>query len=397
VLVRGGRIEGTGPFPELRRQDPRARVVDLGNAIVLPGLVNAHTHLSLTSLQGVLPPGTPYLEALREITLRASALTPAEIGDAARAGAGESWRRGTSAVGEITTRPEGTAVLAADGRLLARVYFEFLGVTRERAERRFTEAGELAREWADPARNSGVVLPGLSPHAPYSVWPGLWGETALLCRERDLRWSTHLAESAHEEAFLEEGQGPLREHLESLGVWDGSFPVPGRGIFASWEEEDVLDARALLVHGVHLRSEEIARIATRNASVCLCPRSNAHLDLPPPPAEELHAARVNLCLGTDSLATNRDLGIWGEMRALARIAPRIPPSTLIAMATWNGACALGVEDGAGSLGRGRRADFLAVPTGVALPADPHRFLLEADVEADLMRPLDSVAPSPPPG
>lgn len=393
IAVRGGRILEVGPFEEVRGRHPRAGVSELGTSIVLPGLVNAHTHLSLGSMRGKFPAPTPYSDALSGITRRAGALSTEEVEEAVRSGIEETWRLGTSAVGEITTRPEGASVLAGDGRLAARIYFEFLGVTAERARRRFEDAQRRALH---PPAAEGVRT-GLSPHAPYSVWPGLWEETASVCREHGLRWSTHFAESPGEDAFLRDGAGPLRRHLESLGVWDGTFPVPGRPLLDVWEETGVLDARALLVHGVHLTPRDAERIAKHNAHLCLCPRSNAHLDLPPPPVEELHAARVSLCLGTDSLATNRDLGLWGELRALHRLAPRVAPSTLLRLATWNGACALGLEDRVGSLGRGRRADFLAVGRTGAPVADPVRVLLEEGVEETIRRPVEAVAPLPPPG
>jgi cytosine/adenosine deaminase-related metal-dependent hydrolase len=269
----------------------------------------------------------------------------------------------------------------------ARVYFEFLGVTEERARERFTAATRSVARLQSHA-GAETVLPGLSPHAPYSVWPDLWARTAETARRHGLRWTTHLAEPPEERRFLLEGTGPIRDYLESLGVWDGSFPVPGRGAVALLEAAKALDERALLVHGVHLETEEMDRLAATRASLCLCPRSNAFLGLPPPPVTALLERGVRLCLGTDSKASNRDLGVWGEMRALRRLAPSVPAARILEMATVRGAMALGMSHLCGSLRPGIPANLVAVNLAGALPgADPETCLVEEPVE-DRVRVLE---------
>jgi aminodeoxyfutalosine deaminase len=379
VTLEEGTIAAVGPLADLRSRRPELPVEDLGRAIVLPGLVNAHTHLSLSTLSPPRDRGFfPWLEA----TATASRALDAEgVRAAVRAGARACWESGTVMVGEIATRAEGTAEIAAHGTLEARVFFEFLGVSEERARERFEKATARALAAGESAR----LRPGLSPHAPYSVWPTLWRETAALARTRNLIWSTHLAEPPGEDRFLCRGDGPVRAYLEALGVWDGSFPVPGTGAVDLLAP--ALDARALLVHGVHLTADDAERLAATGASLCLCPRSNAVLGLPPPPASLLVARGVPLCLGTDSLASNDDLSVWGEMRALHELAPDIPPPAIVRMATVNGARALGMEDRGGAMRPGLPARLLVVAAPDLGGRDPAEYLVREPVE-DRIRHLE---------
>ena len=377
VLVRDGRIVAVGGYEELRRSASEVAVQHLGDAILLPGLVNAHTHLSLTALRPHIPHDIPLLRWLATVTGEARAMTEDEVRRSVREGLEASWRAGTMALGEITTRTEGVSEMAGDTRFASRIYFEFVGVSLERCERRF----EAAVEAALLLRRVGPHLrPGLSPHAPYSVWPTFWERAVSVCREHDLRWSTHLAESPYERAFMEEGRGPLREYLERWGVWDDAFPVPGMNAVPLWSGQDLLDDRTLLVHGVHLEARDIDTIAAARAHLCLCPRSNAALGLPAPPVLELAARGVRLCLGTDSLASNADLSVWGEMRAIREIMPELSPETILRMATLNGAEALGLSDQCGSLKPGLPARFLSVNATDLGDGDPFAYLLRPLIE-----------------
>jgi cytosine/adenosine deaminase-related metal-dependent hydrolase len=384
VAVADGRVLAVGAVRELARRFPEAPVVDLGRAAILPGLVNAHTHLSLTRLPRPPARGGPFFPRLRELALAASALEAEAVRASVRAGIAESVALGTAAVGEITTRAEGVGELEADTRLASRVYFEFLGITEPAARERFATAANRARSLA--GANRAHIRAGLSPHAPYSVWPDLWKATHELARIHDLLWSTHLGEAPGEDRFLTEGTGPAVEYLKSWNAWDGTFPVPGRRPAAFLAGEGVLDHRALLVHGVHLTPDDRAIVAASGAFVCLCPRSNAYLGLPPPPVEALAALGIPLCLGTDSRGSNDDLSVWAEMRAVRRLAPEIPAAAVLAMATVTGARALGLRDEAGAIAAGRRWRGIAVETDARDADDLLEILVREPVER-AVRPL----------
>lgn len=379
VVEQNGRVLAFGHGTDLRARFPDAREIDLGLSILLPGLTNAHTHLSLTNLSPTQSGTRGFSHWLKEVAVTAANLTDQEVSDGVDRGIAESLRLGTTLIGEITTRPEGVTRLL-ESQLAARVFFEFLGVTESLARERFEAATRTASK-IDTAYAS--VRGGLSPHAPYSVWPDLWRETAAFVKRHDLRWSSHLAESAEERRFLKDGSGPILETMQSLGVWDASFPIPGCGAVEFLDREGVLDHRSLLVHGVDLHPEEIKQIETTGASLCLCPRSNAHLDLPPPPLKELLTSTIPLCLGTDSKASNLDLGIWGEMRALRKLDPDLPADRILEMATHTGAVALGMEDQGGCIQPGIPARLVAVSLNGGRVQDPCEFLVREAVETQV--------------
>ncbi len=379
VAVSGDRVTAVGPETAVLAASPQAEVHDLGRAILMPGLVNAHTHLSLSALIEPRAREGDFFGWLGSTARAATEMSPEAVVAGVEAGLAECRRLGTALVGEITTRAEGVAALAADPWILARVYFEFLGVSEERGRTRF----EASVERAGALPTDGGVRPGLSPHAPYSVWPPLWAEMAALCRDRGLRWSSHVGEPPGEDRFLTEGTGPVRKYLESLGVWDGRFPVPGEPAAAMLAAAGALDARALLVHGVHLTATDIGSVADSGAFLCLCPRSNEFLGLPAPPVRTMFERGVRLCLGTDSRASNRDLGIWGEMRRVRALWPQAPAEAIVGMATMGGARALGFEDQAGSLAPGKLARMVAVPMPDESSADPYDTPVNEAVEGEL--------------
>lgn len=383
VAVANNRIRALGPGAELTRQFPDAETSDLGAAILLPGLVNAHTHLSLTQLPDPPPRGSSFFNGLKQIAISAGTLTETAVRTAVRAGIETSLALGTAAVGEITTRTEGVLELAEDSRLAARVYFEFLGVQEPAALERFA----LARERATELDRIGGdhIQAGLSPHAPYTVWPSLWEETHRLSQEANLFWSTHLAEAPEEDRFLREGSGSVVDYLDFWGIWDGTFPIPGKSAVHFLEEKGFLNHRALLVHGVHLTPDEMERIAGSGAYLCLCPRSNAYLDLPPPPVRDLVDHHIPLCLGTDSLGSNEDLSVWAEMREIHNLVPDLPARDILDMATGRGAQALGLSGQAGSLRAEMPFRAIAVETSGLAEKDVLEYLVREPVEGRVRR------------
>jgi len=378
VAVTDGVVNAVGPARDLRDRFGEATKTDLGETILLPGLVNAHTHLSLTVLSS-FPLGSGFLDWLTRLSKAAAAMSEHEVCASVEAGVEESWALGTVLLGEITTRPDGVQKILDHGRMMARVYYEFLGVREDSARERFETAKRLALDLGQKHGAPGV-LAGLSPHAPYSVWPDLWGQTVAFAKEHDLRWSTHFGEPPGEEQFLKSGTGPLREFMESKGVWDDAYAVPGRTAMELLAAQGAPDQRALLVHGLYLEPDAVARIAGSGASICLCPRSNAYLDLPAPPVRELHESGINLCLGTDSKASNHDLGIWAEMRALRELVPELSARRIVEMATAGGARALGMDHLAGSIQEGMPARILCVDARGLGQEDPHDYLLREKIE-----------------
>ena len=344
-------------------------VNDLGDAVLLPGLVNAHTHLEFSGLAG--PLGAPGMSLPAWIRLviadRHRKLRDARAGIAA--GLAESLAAGVTTLGEIATAPAGDYHPPNDGPQPTAVLFqEAIGFSAGRVDSAFADVERrLAATGGTPA--------GLSPHAPYTVHPRLLEKIVALAAARRAPVAMHLAESREELQLLADGAGDFRELLEERSMWDpAAIPRDARPL-------DYLRLlagapRSLVIHGNYLAEEEIAFLADRRErmSVVYCPRTHAYFGHARYPLERMLAAGVRVALGTDSRASNPDLNLLGELRAAAEFFPAIDPATMLRMATLDGAIALGMGEHAGSLTRGKRADLVALPCPAAV--DPYGAILD---------------------
>ena len=368
VAVEDGRIAWVGPAETAERSG--AEVRDLGAGVLLPGLVNAHCHLELSHLAGAVAAGSGFSEWVGALVSARSS----ESGEQVRAAAGSAAlgmaAAGTAAVGDVSNRLEHLDLLAAAG-LRAVVYHELIGWDPARAE------AVLA---AAEARVAALkALPGvaveLAAHAPHSVSPELFA--AL--RRRGGPASLHLAESPDEERFLRSGDGPWCGFLESRGLGHVPFVAPGTSAVRYADSLGVLHPGLLAVHCVQATPDDCRLLAERGVSVAVCPRSNRFLGVGLPPVAEMLAAGVNVCVGTDSLASSPSLDVLADLRALHAELPDMPPSRLLEMATVNGARALGLGD-LGALAPGKTAAlaFLAAQRRIK---DPLAYLLHSTVRA----------------
>ena len=357
VTVEGDRITAVRPHGE------RTADTDFGNAAIIPGLVNAHTHLDLSAARGAVPPTpadqfTDWLRAV--VAFRRQSLTP--VADAVRAGLAESLRFGTTLLGDIST--DGTSFdLLAAAPLRAVVFHEVIGLKPERF--RVTWDGYMT--WRDATADTTTTRRGVSPHAPYTT------EFAGYHNWGDLPMASHVAELPGEADFLRTHAGPLRDFLESFGAWADGDLAPSVAA--------VLDAlsrsRSLVVHGNSLNASEHRKHFTPSMTLVVCPRTHAAFGHPRHPWPAFAAAGVRVAVGTDSLASNPDLDVLAEIRLLRRTHPDVPGAQLLRMATLNGAESLGFAAECGSLDPGKSADFVAVPLPDA-DGDPHELLLGDD-------------------
>ncbi len=363
VLVDERRIAevGAGPPPPVRNE------VTLGSVAVLPGLVNAHTHLELSGMRGRVPPSSRVSGWIRDLMrLRREGHRDDPL--AMAAAVGELRRCGTSLVGDITNTFASFHALAASP-IGGCVFYELLGFNHPRPAERVAEAAAMTREAnrrAADAGSSGAGLPGprvrasVVPHAPYSVSPALFREIAALAEAEQWVTSVHLGESAEEIEFLRTGRGPWRDLIEELGVWNDGWRAPGCGPVAYLDTLSALTRRTLIVHGVQLTDDDLARVRDRGATVVTCPRSNEWVGAGQAPIARFYASGVRVAVGTDSLASCPDLNLFSELAAMRRLAPDVPASRLLHSATLAGAEALGCAGEHGALSAGRRADLIAV-------------------------------------
>ncbi len=358
LRIAGGRIVALG------RGVPPGPAVDLGDAIVLPGLVNAHTHLEFSSLrqpldvEGGLPEWIRRVVSLRRD--RDSAPAPDERAAAMRAGLEEAAAAGVTAVGEIATSWSAADAAPRGPRL--RVYRETLGLSRGAIA---AAARGLDRD-LDRLAACGIPA-GISPHAPYSVAAPLAKRVCQAAARRRLPVAMHVAESMAEEELLASGTGAFRRLLEDLGAWDAAAP-PTLLPAADWISRLARGPRGIVVHGTHLGRDAaaVARLARHRDRLCVavCPRTTRALSGVLPPLEVFRGAGLRVAIGTDSRASNPDLSVLAECRTLVD-AGLVGPAEALAMATIHGAWALMFDRLVGRLAPGFRADLVVLRPGAA--------------------------------
>lgn len=358
VTVDGDRIAAVEP------RGVRAADVDLGNAAVVPGLVNAHTHLDLSGARGRTPPtdAEHFTDWLRTVIAYRRSRTPAEVQADVRAGLAECLAAGTTLIGDIASEGQSWDAIA-DSTIRAVVFREVIGITEERvAEQRLAMI-----RWESRTRDMPDCRKGVSPHAPYSVQG-----TAYKTSPGDNRpHATHLAESPAEVELVVNRTGAFVDFLSAFGIWLPELIAP------SFEKIVHRQRHAPVSIFAHCNYLSPAVPFGPNQSVVYCPRTHAAFGHPPHPFRDFLARDVRVCLGTDGLTSNPDLDILAEARFVAAKYPDFPGDTLLRMVTLGGAEALGWADECGSLEAGKSADFVAVP----LPdrdGEPHGLLFGED-------------------
>jgi cytosine/adenosine deaminase-related metal-dependent hydrolase len=332
--------------------------IDLGEVAVLPGLVNAHTHLELSWMRGRIPETDDFDGWIRTIIelKNQSALQGDKVAVSIDQAIREARACGTALVGDITNTLATSRALREHG-MAAVVFQELLGFRGEDAESLMEQA--TARVASEP--ESEFVRHALAPHAPYSVSPALFGLIrAALQHAPFARSSVHLGESAAEIEFLKHGTGPYRTVLEQMGKWDPSWVSPRSGPVEYLDRMGFLDNRVLAVHGVHFSAAELKRLAAVGTTLVTCPRGNRRTGAGVPAIEDFFDAGVRVAVGTDSLASVPDLNLFSELEEMRRLAPALPARLLLESATINGARALGFEADFGTIDSGRRDALIAV-------------------------------------
>jgi cytosine/adenosine deaminase-related metal-dependent hydrolase len=353
--------------------DDGGAVEDLGNVAILPGLVNAHTHLELSWMRGQVPSSTSMPAwAASLIALRRS--VSHEPSEPTVRAIQEARAAGTSLVGDVTNT-FATYEPLLDSQLCAAVFREMLGFSATDPDGAIASARQQILELTPVAR----LRPSIVPHAPYSVSPALLRAIATASAGKPV--SVHLGESAQELEFLRSGTGEWRALLESLGVWNPAWTPPSCGPVEYLERQGLVNDRLLAVHGVRFADDDMNRLCAAGATIVTCPRSNRWTGAGEPPIERFYASGARVAIGTDSLASVEDLNLFAEMAEVRRLAPHVPPARILESATLSGAQALGFESELGSLSPNKRAELLAV----SLPAHV------SDVEAYLVSGIEPQA------
>jgi aminodeoxyfutalosine deaminase len=382
VLVRGEHIEAVGSFRQLRKSEAD-EIIDLGAAILLPGLINAHCHLDYTNMAGQLRPARHFSDWIKSIVTLKAEWSYTDFAESWLAGAKMLLRTGTTTVVDIEAVPELLPEVVTSTPLRVVSCLELLSVRSRQTARQMVDAAvaKLARVPAE--------LQGLSPHAPYSTSPELLRAAAAAARERGWLLTTHVAESADEIEMYQNASGAMFDWLKP----QRDMSDCGRGSpVAHLACHNVLSPHFLAVHANYLAPGDAERLAGAGASVVHCPRSHAFFGHQPFPLSELTRAGVNVCLGTDSMATlsksRREpvtLDMFSEMRLFAETFPTLKPERVIAMSTANAAKAIGRPTELGRLAPGSCADLIVLPHGKA--RDPYKAVLShrGDVLGSMIR------------
>ena len=372
VVGEHGDVLDVGAAAEILPRHAGAELVRV-RGVLLPGLVNAHTHIELSAMRGRVGGGRGFVGWVDALITHRHEMSPEEDAEAIDTAVDDLARSGTVAVGEVTNSLAAVSPLARRG-IGGCVFHEVFGQDRAAVLRR---VGGLRAELEErvPSWPSSDLAYAPAPHTLYTTHEDAVRALLDAVTRMDARTSLHLAEHAPERRAIEHGDGPVPEWLLSRTKQRPGWPkVP---LFEYAERVGALSPNVVLVHLVEARADELARVAEKGSPVVLCPRSNLHIEMKLPPLLAIRSAGIHAALGTDSLASNASLDVLAEAKALSDRFPGVPAHELVTMATWNGARALGRTE-LGRLAKGARPGLLAVEGGVELSragVDAAAFLL----------------------
>lgn len=357
-----------------------ADVLDLGEAVILPGLVNVHTHLELTILRGAVE-DLPFFQWIRRLVDLKALLTEQEWRDSALWGALEAAASGVTTVADTTDSGASLYALLQVG-LRGRVYQEVFAIQPDQSARKTLSELEDRMQWHHRAARGTLVDVGVAPHTLYTVRPEVMTALREYTRERGYPVCIHAAESRDEVALLQDGTGQFAQMYAERGI---PWQSPGKHPIDILHEQGWLEPNTLLVHAVHTDSRHAEVFASTGTAIAHCPQSNAKLYNGVAPLSEWLAQGVKVGLGTDSVVSNNTLDMFAEMRSAVMLqrAVRGVDSCMTArraleLATAGGANALGMAERIGTLEPGKQADLCVVSLerAHAFPVyDPHAALV----------------------
>lgn len=334
---------------------------DLGEVILLPGLINAHCHLDYTAMAGMIPPPKSFADWIKVMVATKASWSLDDFSASWDRGAAMLVKNGTTTVADVEAVPE--LIPHAWQRTPLRVlsFRELLNVRSRVPAPDLVESA--VNDWLGIPNNDRRV--GLSPHAPYTTTRELLEHSARAAHRRGWRLTTHLAESEQEFEMYMYRQGPLFEWLkQQRDMADCGHGSPVQHL----ERCGYLDENLIAVHVNYLWRHDAAVLGQHNVHVVHCPQSHDYFQHLRFPRAELESAGVNLCLGTDSLATTRvqagrtvELNLFDEMRHFASKSPEIEPEKILRMATVNAAKAIGWPGMIGEISEGALADLISIP------------------------------------
>ena len=366
VRVAGNRIVEVREFSAFASDNDE--IIDLGECVLLPGLINAHCHLDYTCLPGKIPRQNSFTNWIRLINAEKGKLTAEDYVTSINAGFAEAQRFGTTTIANLTAFPE---LIAKINPPIRTWWFAELIDVRE-PER----ANEIVESATDSLKRTENW--GLAPHAPFTASENLSRKCQEIALRENILLTTHLAESHEEMEMFRDASGPLYQFMKEIGRemkdcgHETSLQSFLRQVHFSQRDPSVRAGRAVsfgmtdgwIVAHLNELSEgdfDLLREMPHKFSIAHCPRSHAYFSHFAFQFERLQRLGFNVCLGTDSLASNDDLSLFAEMRAFQKGFPKVPPERILEMVTVNPARALRRENELGKIERGFLADMIALP------------------------------------
>ena len=363
VAVHDEWIAAAGRWTDVRRDFPADAVTDLGEVALLPGLINAHCHLDYSGLRHAILPPKSFAEWIGRINALKRCMDADDYLAAIAKGFREQARWGTTTILNVESFPELMWKMPPPP-LRTWWFYEMIDVRRATPTEELVAGALLFFQQA--ARGHAPVDwlggTGLSPHAPYTASAELYRLARQCALAEGMPWTTHLGESADEQAMFVRGSGPLHDFLAGLGRPMGDC---GHGHSALWSlhAAGCLGPECLAVHLNDWEEEDFALVARggplAGLTVVHCPLSHRYFGHRRFPVERLRGLDVNLCVGTDSQASNGSFSLLDELRAMAGAVPALEPAELLGLVTLNPARALGLSDQLGAIKAGAWADLTA--------------------------------------
>ena len=327
------------------------------DGVLCPGFVNVHCHLELSHMKGVAAEKTGLIRFLKNIPqYRNNYRTEAK--QEARHTAFESMlQNGVVAVGDIANTDD-TKDLRALGKMHFHTFVEALGFVDSGAERSMGYATATYESFAGQGNKATILKQSIVPHAPYSVSRSLF--RFISEHRRAAVISIHNQESEEENKFYYNKLGLVNDLLQSLKIDDSSFVATGKPSLASYLPLLSNEHRLILVHNTYSNAQDVAFAMQHSSDIhwCLCPNANLYIENRLPDIAMLVKAGVNLCVGTDSLASNHELSVLGELLTLKKHYPSLSWETLLSWGTKNGATALQLTDVVGAIEVGKKPGIL---------------------------------------
>jgi len=356
VVIEGDKIIGIETIPVAEKKNPYAEKIVLNSAAIMPGLINLHTHLELSSLRGSFPEGIDFFEWIVELINKKTELKKWQYNDGVVAGLKELIMTGTTSIAEITSEGISPYILN-NYNIRGKVFYEVIGLSELLA----------GYTWARKRREfkrfngSGLIERGISPHSCYSLSYGLLKRVSRYSAKHNIPLSSHISETKDEGEFIREGKGKLKELIDKLG-FESPLPFYAPSPLSYFKDLGLLRRNFLAAHAVWVDEDDIKIMKESSISIAHCPRSNIYLNVGKAPVMNLIKEDINVGLGTDSLASNYSLNMWEEMRMAYNIHKEdgLAPYEIFRMATQNGAKALGLEEKVGTIEIGKKADLIAV-------------------------------------